>query len=438
MNSSNPKGETSSTAQSRVWSISDNLRGAMPAEEAIRLILEMTVIYKLEPVEFERLYKQPKASQYDFLINMLDTLPALKNLECLPGLRTKKLSQETVQELVFGLHGTDDFTGLAKVLQDSLVNAGFKKGAEHSTEDSIVVLVKALAGDLSTSSVFDGAAGVCNLTSSLNCAKLSLAEVNQTTRNVGQSILLLNDVQPDYQLNNSLLNAGGSHSADLVVTQPPFGLRLSADEQNKLLDAPYIQFDQGKRVPSSAADALWIQHALYNLNETGRAIMLLPTGWLFRGGYDAKLRQYLLDHDLIEAIIGLPAGLLASTNMPTVLIVLNKAKPESQTSIINFVDAGGVGVAERKKTVLSNANIDLIVDLVKGQQPEHIKFKSVLVPDILKNEQDLNISNFFSKEQLISIPDLEEEQLKLEQAKTRFNTAQNQLLRLLELNSSRP
>ena len=66
------------------------------------------------------------------------------------------------------------------------------------------------------------------------------------------------------------------------------------------------------------------QTTLYNKNESNKAIMLLPQGWLFRGGYDARLREHLLIHGFIETIISFHTGLMKSLSIPIVLMIMNK------------------------------------------------------------------------------------------------------------------
>ncbi len=45
------------------------------------------------------------------------------------------------------------------------------------------------------------------------------------------------------------------------------------------------------------------------------------TGVLFRSGQEAAIRQRVLDDDLLEAVIGLPANLFYSTDIPTAALV---------------------------------------------------------------------------------------------------------------------
>lgn len=273
--------------------------------------------------------------------------------------------------------------------------------------------------------------GLCALTSELQLAELVLNDINLSSYTLGKYILILKGKNAEYTLNNSLLKTRQSEKADLVVTQPPWGLRFTPNDQDALKSAKFLQFDKGGRIPASAGDALWIQHALYNMNEQGRAIMLMPQGWLFRGGYDAKLRDYLLDNDFIESIIGLPSGLLSHTKIPTVILVLNKNKSKTEQGVVHFIDSSRLGTQGKLKKSLNEDEIDLIVSLTKGELPEHELFKSVLLPEIHKNNNTLNIKQYIHQDDEIEIPDFKQEQECLEKVQEKFSSAQSRLMQLL-------
>ncbi|KFZ32187.1 hypothetical protein JS44_15290 [Anoxybacillus flavithermus] len=62
------------------------------------------------------------------------------------------------------------------------------------------------------------------------------------------------------------------------------------------------------------------------LNDEGKAGVVMPHGVLFRGGAEGKIRQGILEEDLIEAIIGLPANLFYGTGIPACILIINKTK----------------------------------------------------------------------------------------------------------------
>ena len=90
--------------------------------------------------------------------------------------------------------------------------------------------------------------------------------------------------------------AGSQHHFDVLMTMVPFNRK--------------IHDSQGKSLRSEA----WLlSKLLESFQPHQRAIVLLSSGTLFRGGEEAKIRKDLIKKDLIETIISLPAGLLNYT-----------------------------------------------------------------------------------------------------------------------------
>src|SRR5699024_431184 len=84
--------------------------------------------------------------------------------------------------------------------------------------------------------------------------------------------------------------------------------------------------------PKTSADYAFISHALASLNETGRGIVLVADGSLFRGGAEGKIRHNMIASDVIEAIISLPGGIFQHTNISVNLIIFIHNIKIKQTS----------------------------------------------------------------------------------------------------------
>ncbi|MFD4294819.1 N-6 DNA methylase [Rhodococcus sp. NPDC058532] len=97
--------------------------------------------------------------------------------------------------------------------------------------------------------------------------------------------------------------------ADVVVANPPWGLRDFGPEVN-VLD-PRWAFGR----PSPRSDGIWLQQAISHLSDGGRAFVVTPVGELHRSGPPEALRQELLRQGTIEAVIALPARLFSPYTM---------------------------------------------------------------------------------------------------------------------------
>lgn len=105
---------------------------------------------------------------------------------------------------------------------------------------------------------------------------------------------------PQLELGNSLEREGFGNPAkegfDLVISNPPWGAKID----------PYgiHHFP----IPTNDGTSLFVQHAISQLRPSGRAVLVVPQGFLFQQGKTANVRQWLLERHGVEAVIGLPEG----------------------------------------------------------------------------------------------------------------------------------
>jgi type I restriction enzyme M protein len=336
-----------------------------------------------------------------------------------------------LQGLMYFVHEIESIPAFADVILNTYFSILGRHGGETITDRSLAEIIKRFSGDVSKARVFDGAAGLCSVVSQLDAGLLLLQEISRSARNVGQGLLTLKGKQFEYALGDSLISPRPSAKADMVVMQPPWRMRLQADNLNKLMGSKFIAFAKGNKLPTSASDALWVQFALFNANEAGKVILVMPHGWTFRGGYDAKLRKYLLDNDLVESITALPAGIHRHTSIPSLILVLNKNKTKKQQGVVNLIDASQLGRRERKNLRVPEAELDLIVTLMRGEPEENGLLKKVLLPVIYQNDYNLNIKEYFTEIRHLEIPDYKTEKSKLAELQKSAKEAQAKLLMML-------
>ena len=120
--------------------------------------------------------------------------------------------------------------------------------------------------------------------------------------------------------------------------------------------------------------------------------IVLPHGVLFRGGEEGTIRKNLIDHNNIDAIIGLPANIFFGTGIPTIIMVLRKNKKDSDVLII---DASKGFEKDGKNNKLRACDIKRIVDAYK-ERPEKIKkfARRVSRAEIIQNDYNLNIPRY--------------------------------------------
>ncbi|WP_351089761.1 N-6 DNA methylase, partial [Shewanella sp. S1-49-MNA-CIBAN-0167] len=91
--------------------------------------------------------------------------------------------------------------------------------------------------------------------------------------------------------------------------------------------------------PKDAGDLAFVQHMIASTNNDGMVGVVMPHGVLFRGSSEKAIRQGILEDDLLEAVVGLPAGLFYGTGIPACLLIINKQKPAARKRKVLFINS---------------------------------------------------------------------------------------------------
>lgn len=182
---------------------------------------------------------------------------------------------------------------------------------------------------------------------------------------------------------------------DCVVSNPPYSHKWDADSHTN--DPRYKDYGIA---PASKADYAFLLHDLYHLKDNGIMCIVMPHGVLFRGGSEKEIRTQLVEHNNIEAIIGLPANCFYGTGIPTIILVLKKHR---EASDILIVDASKEFYKDGSKNRLSGHHIKKIVDAVLAR--ETIPHFATLVSKqkVIENEYNLNIPRYVEAEEKVPV-----------------------------------
>lgn len=139
-----------------------------------------------------------------------------------------------------------------------------------------------------------------------------------------------------------------------VIENPPFGTSWGGkDAAEGVEQAVRDEYKKGfggrfgAGLPGSGdMQLLFIQSAVNKMdNSLGRAAIIENGSPLFSGGTssgESQIRRYLLEQDLIEAIIALPTDLFYNTGIATYIWVLSKNKRKERKGKIQLIDAGTI------------------------------------------------------------------------------------------------
>ena len=131
---------------------------------------------------------------------------------------------------------------------------------------------------------------------------------------------------------------------------------------------------------------------------TGRVGVVMPHGVLFRGGAEGRIRQCLIEKDLLEAVVGLPPNLFYSTQIPACLLIFRDQKPADRKNHVLFVDGSARFHKGKNQNRMSGNDVKTLVKAYRtGEDPDGEGGANVrLVPldEIKDNGFDLNIGRY--------------------------------------------
>lgn len=290
---------------------------------------------------------------------------------------------------------------------------------------NILNVFTAVVGAVEDKKLYDGACGLGLLAYELNTQKPILRDMNEVTVGMAKLLFALTEKDVDIQQSDSLSEGSASYGVDLVVSTPPINMRVSESfvEGQNYLKELFIT----ARIPTSASESLWIQQALYNLNAHGKAYLQIIPGWLFRGGYDAELREKLVQLNWVEAVVLLPAGIMTDSNIEMSLLILNKAKAKDT---IRMVDARSFGERPRRKLHLSLHDALQIKELLTVNQETEWS-KDVSIQQVKANKYSLHCAEYFDVHIEVEQLDLEHELTLLQEKQIQYLSVKDEFNQLL-------
>ena len=214
---------------------------------------------------------------------------------------------------------------------------------------------------------------------------------------------------------------------DAVVANPPYSQKWEIKSIDRSKDS---RFKFGVAL-ASKADYAFILHGLYHLESTGTMAIVLPHGVLFRGAAEGKIRQKIIDENLLHAVIGLPANLFYGTSIPTCVLVFKGRKARGECSDVLFIDASSDFEKGKNQNKLTADNITKIIETY--HEREHVdKYAHVAsLEEIKENDYNLNIPRYvdtFEEEEVVPLSEVAQE---LTQVRAEIEATSASLFKLL-------
>jgi type I restriction enzyme M protein len=183
---------------------------------------------------------------------------------------------------------------------------------------------------------------------------------------------------------------------DVVLANPPFSLDKWGAE-NAATD-PYRRFWRGVP-PKSKGDYAFITHMIeIARRQSGRVAVIVPHGVLFRGGAEGRIRQQLIEENLLDAVIGLPANLFTTTGIPVAILIFDRSREEGGANAdrrdVLFIDASREFTPGKTQNVMDEDHIAKVLETCRARA-EVARFSHRASPEeIAGNGYNLNIPRY--------------------------------------------
>ena len=216
--------------------------------------------------------------------------------------------------------------------------------------------------------------------------------------------MIIHDMEGQIEIGDTFKNPkfrwrGKLRTFDRVVANPMWnqGEYAEVDYDNDELE----RFPAGAGFPGkSSADWGWVQHMHASLNDKGRAAVVLDTGAASRGSGNAgtnkekTVRQWFVDHDLIESVLYLPENLFYNTTAPGIVLFLNKTKPKDRQGKVFLVNASQVFEKGDPKNFIPPEGIERIAETLLGWKEEEKLSRIVDHAELKKNDYNISPSRY--------------------------------------------
>lgn len=289
----------------------------------------------------------------------------------------------------------DFFSTIFEYLIRDYNKDGGGKYAEYYTPKSIArIIARLLVGgetDLRSKSCYDPSAGTGTLLMALaheigeDRCSIYAQDISEKSSLMLRMNLVLNNLvhsMPNVVRGNTMLYPGHLtadgklRKFDYVANNPPFKLDFS-DERDDMEHDTYGRFSigvpsvPGKKKESMAIYQCFIQHILSVLSDTGKAAIVVPTGFITsKSGLGSKILKRLVTERWVYGCVSMPGNVFANTGTNVSVVFIDKSKSHDKVVLI---DASKLGEDyqddDKKRHRLTPADQDRIIETFIAAKP---------------------------------------------------------------------
>jgi len=320
-------------------------------------------------------------------LNIKNYISILKNKKVLLGY-VKKWSEIDLKP-----YSNSEITTLEEHIKRKWADMSAETAGEQYTPDDVIALMAEIVASKieekeTLLKIYDPACGGGNL---LFGVEDRIKEVsNRLTQTFGQEIndalYALAKIESRFR-EDSKIETGNTLTEDrfyndefdVSVANPPFGVDWKGFQNDIRKD----KTERYKFLPSvSDGQMLFTQHLIAKMAHAGIAVIVHNGSTLFSGDAgspESNIRKWMLEIDIVEAVIQLPMDEFFNTGISTYLWILNKNKKPHQKDKVLLIDASGKFTLLRKSKgskrneIDEAARLDIVATLGKFEDNDYAR-----------------------------------------------------------------
>ncbi|SDB52978.1 type I restriction enzyme M protein [Pseudidiomarina indica] len=307
------------------------------------------------------------------------------------------------------------------LIKDYNSNSGGKY-AEYFTPHAVarimaeILVPKAQRGSVRNVSCYDPSAGSGTLLMNVahaigeNRCSIYTQDISQKSSNLLRLNLILNNLVhsiPNVIQGNTVLHPYHKDGKELkrfdyIVSNPPFKLDFSdfRDEldskENKERFFAGIPKTPAKAKDKMAIYSLFLQHIIASLKPSGKAAVVVPTGFITaQSGIDKKIREHLVKNKMLAGVVSMPSNIFATTGTNVSILFIDA----SNDGDVVLVDASNLGEkikdGKNQKTVLTTDEEQQIIDVFNAKEAVEDFSVAVSYDEIEAKNYSLSAGQYF-------------------------------------------
>lgn len=311
-----------------------------------------------------------------------------------------------------------------------------KNGGEFYTPTSIVKTIVEILKPFN-GRVYDPACGsggmfvqsetfVENHSGNINNLSIYGQEANADTWKMAKINMAIRGIEPNFgphQADTFIDDLHPTLKADYIMANPPFNLKKWGAD--KLVDD--VRWKYGTP-PDSNANYAWIQHMIHHLAPNGKIGLVLANGSLSstQSG-EGDIRKAIIEDDLVEGIVALPAQLFYSVTIPACLWFISKNKKQKGKTV--FIDARNLGhMVDRKHRDFTDDDIQKIAKTFEAFQEGTLENEKGFCA-VVETEDIAEQDYILTPGRYVGVEDREEDSEPFEEKMERLTTELSELFK---------